>query len=49
MGDLEFIAAGDEFAAVPEAAGRFHGEHIDGAGKKPYDPAGDPIEADESV
>jgi hypothetical protein len=49
MGDLELKAAGDEFAAVPEAAGGLHGQDVDGARKKADDPAGDPIQPEEAV
>jgi hypothetical protein len=49
MWDLEFVATGDEFATVPETAGRFHGQDIDGAGKKAYYPARDPVEQDKAV
>ena len=44
VGNLEFIAAGDKFAAVPEAAGRLHGEDVNGAGDNAYNPARKPIE-----
>jgi hypothetical protein len=30
MGNFQFEAAGDEFAAIPEASGRFHGHDING-------------------
>ena len=43
VGNLEFIAARDKFAAVPEAAGGFHGHHEYGAGDQADDPAGDKI------
>jgi hypothetical protein len=36
--DLELIATGDEFPAVPEAAGRLHGHHIYTAGNHTHDP-----------
>ncbi len=41
VGDLQLITAGDEFAAVPEAAGRFHGHDKYGAGNQSHDPAHD--------
>jgi hypothetical protein len=44
VGNLKFIAAGDKFAAVPEAAGGLHGQDINGAGDKAYNPARKPIE-----
>ena len=47
VGDLESIATGDEFPAIPEAAGGFHGEDEYGAGNKADDPAGDAIQAEE--
>jgi hypothetical protein len=49
MGDLELIAARNEFAAVPEAAGRFHCQDIHSAGNKAYCPAGDPIEQAKAI
>ncbi len=38
VGDLELITAGDEFTAVPEAAGGFHRHNINCTGKQTYDP-----------
>jgi hypothetical protein len=35
VGDFQLITAGDEFTAVPEAAGRFHGHDINGGGNDP--------------
>jgi hypothetical protein len=49
VGDLQFIAAGDEFSAIPETAGGFHGQYEDRAGDKAYDPAHYPILADETA
>lgn len=49
VGDLEFIAAGNEFTAVPKTAGRLHGQNIHGAGDEAYCPAGDPIQQEETV
>jgi hypothetical protein len=41
MGDLQLIATGDEFSAIPEAAGRFHSKNKDAAGNYTHDPAYD--------
>jgi len=41
VGDLELVAAGDEFTAIPEAAGRFHGHDEDSTGDNSHDPAHD--------
>ena len=49
MGNLQFIAAGDEFSAVPEAAGGFHGEDVDGTGDEADGPAGDQVHPAEAV
>jgi hypothetical protein len=49
MGDLQFIAAGDEFSAIPETAGGLHGQYEHGAGDKAYDPACYPILAVETA
>jgi hypothetical protein len=38
MGDLEFVAAGDELTAIPEAAGGFHGHDKDSTGNHSHDP-----------
>jgi hypothetical protein len=48
VGDLEFITAGDEFAAIPEAACGFHGHDIDGTGDDSYDPANNVIHSFEA-
>jgi hypothetical protein len=47
--DLQLIATGDELAAIPEAAGRFHGHHENCAGDQPDRPAGDQIDAMETA
>ena len=49
VGDLQFIATGDEFSAIPETAGGFHSQYEDRAGDKAYDPARYPILADETA
>jgi hypothetical protein len=41
VGDLDLIAAGDEFAAIPKAAGSFHGHNKNGTGNQSHDPAYD--------
>ena len=43
VGDLQFIAAGDEFAAIPETAGWFHSHHKDCTGNQSHDPADDVV------
>ncbi len=43
MWDLEFVGAGDELAAIPEAAGSLHGHHENGTCDHPHDPAHDII------
>ena len=43
VGDLQFIAAGDEFSAIPETAGWFHGHHKDCTGNQSHDPADDVV------
>jgi hypothetical protein len=47
VGDLESIATGDEFAAIPKAADGLHGQDVNGAGNETDDPAGDEVEAAE--
>ena len=39
MGDLKLVTTGDELAAVPEAAGGFHGHHKNGTGDHTHDPS----------
>jgi hypothetical protein len=41
VGDLQFVAAGYELTAIPEAAGGFHGHDENGAGNQSNDPAHD--------
>jgi len=41
VGDLELVAAGYEFTAIPEAAGRFHGHDKYGTSDYSHDPAHD--------
>jgi len=41
VGDLELIATGDEFTAIPKAAGGFHGHDKDGTGDDSHDPSHD--------
>jgi hypothetical protein len=41
VGDLQLIATGDELAAIPEAAGRFHGHHENCAGNQSDNQAND--------
>jgi hypothetical protein len=37
MGDFQLVTTGDEFTAVPEAAGRFHGHDVYGCGDESCD------------
>jgi hypothetical protein len=39
MRDLQLIATGDEFSAIPEAAGWLHSKDKDAAGNYTHDPA----------
>ena len=44
MWDFESVTGGDELSTVPKATGRLHGEDVNGAGDKTYNPARKPIE-----
>jgi hypothetical protein len=48
VGDLEFVTAGDELTAIPEAAGGFHGHYIYGCCEEADDPSGDIVDFSET-
>jgi hypothetical protein len=48
VGDLELIAAGDEFTTIPEAAGGLHGHNIDSTGDNSHSPSHDIVHSIET-
>ncbi len=45
VGDLQFVTAGDELSAIPEAACSFHCHYKDGTGNQSHNPTHDVVRA----